>query len=78
MLIGMVGLARMGARMFRRLQCGKRERVVQDRQPQGMAGLYARFAPRSDADFANRLQSALRHDFGGHLERPIVDLRART
>ena len=34
------------------------------------AALYARFASRGDADFANRVQSAMRHEFGGHVEQP--------
>jgi 6-phosphogluconate dehydrogenase len=34
------------------------------------AALYARFGSRGDADFANRLLSAMRHEFGGHLEKP--------
>ena len=33
------------------------------------AALYARFGSRGDADFANRLLSAMRHEFGGHLEK---------
>jgi 6-phosphogluconate dehydrogenase len=33
------------------------------------AALYARFASRGRADFANRLLSAMRLGFGGHLER---------
>jgi 6-phosphogluconate dehydrogenase len=36
------------------------------------AALYARFASRGEAEFANRLQSAMRHEFGGHLERPAA------
>ena len=32
--------------------------------------LFARFSSRSRDDFANRLLSALRHEFGGHVERP--------
>lgn len=34
------------------------------------AALYARFESRGDADFANRVQSAMRHEFGGHVEKP--------
>jgi 6-phosphogluconate dehydrogenase len=34
------------------------------------AALYARFGSRGDADFANRVQSAMRHEFGGHVEKP--------
>ena len=33
------------------------------------AALYERFASRGQADFANRLMSAMRYEFGGHLER---------
>ncbi|MDA7087601.1 decarboxylating 6-phosphogluconate dehydrogenase [Pseudomonas sp. SA3-5] len=36
------------------------------------AALYARFGSRGDADFANRVQSAMRHEFGGHLEKPAA------
>jgi 6-phosphogluconate dehydrogenase len=32
------------------------------------AALYARFASRGEAEFANRLLSALRYQFGGHAE----------
>ncbi|MFE8069876.1 decarboxylating 6-phosphogluconate dehydrogenase [Marinobacteraceae bacterium S3BR75-40.1] len=32
--------------------------------------LYERFASRGEAGFANRLLSALRHEFGGHVEKP--------
>ncbi len=34
------------------------------------AALYARFGSRGDADFANRVRSAMRHEFGGHVEKP--------
>jgi 6-phosphogluconate dehydrogenase len=34
------------------------------------AALYARFKSRGEADFQNRLLSALRHRFGGHEEKP--------
>jgi 6-phosphogluconate dehydrogenase len=34
------------------------------------AALYQRFASRGEEDFANRLLSAMRYEFGGHLERP--------
>jgi 6-phosphogluconate dehydrogenase len=32
--------------------------------------LYERFSSRGDADFSNKLLSALRYEFGGHLEKP--------
>jgi 6-phosphogluconate dehydrogenase len=35
------------------------------------AALYARFGSRGEADFQNRLLSALRHRFGGHEEKPV-------
>jgi 6-phosphogluconate dehydrogenase len=37
------------------------------------AALYARFGSRGEADFANRVQSAMRHEFGGHAEKPDPD-----
>ena len=39
------------------------------------ATLYARFASRGEADFANRVLSAMRHEFGGHVEK--AEPRAR-
>jgi len=33
------------------------------------AALYQRFASRGQADYANQLLSAMRHEFGGHLEK---------
>jgi 6-phosphogluconate dehydrogenase len=33
------------------------------------AALYARFASQGHAEFANRVQSAMRKEFGGHLEK---------
>lgn len=36
------------------------------------AALYGRFASRGDADFQNRLLSALRWQFGGHREKPAA------
>ena len=37
------------------------------------AALYARFSSRGEADFSNQVQSAMRHAFGGHLEKPSGD-----
>ncbi len=39
------------------------------------AALYVRFASRGEAAFANQLLSAMRHAFGGHLEKPAEDSR---
>jgi len=33
------------------------------------AALYERFSSRGDADYADRVLSAMRHEFGGHLEK---------
>jgi len=35
------------------------------------AALYQRFASRGEEDFSNRLLSAMRYQFGGHVERPV-------
>jgi 6-phosphogluconate dehydrogenase len=37
------------------------------------AALYARFSSRGHADFANRVLSAMRHQFGGHVEKTDED-----
>jgi 6-phosphogluconate dehydrogenase len=37
------------------------------------AALYERFASRGQAGFANQLLSAMRHAFGGHLEKPAEE-----
>jgi 6-phosphogluconate dehydrogenase len=34
------------------------------------SALYERFASRGHADFANKLMSAMRFQFGGHVEKP--------
>ena len=34
------------------------------------AALYARFSSRGESDFADKILSAMRHGFGGHLEKP--------
>ena len=36
------------------------------------AALFARFSSRGDADFQNRLLSAMRFEFGGHVEQKIT------
>ena len=33
------------------------------------AALYERFESRGEADFANKLMSAMRYEFGGHVEK---------
>ncbi|MGC2400662.1 MAG: 6-phosphogluconate dehydrogenase (decarboxylating), partial [Acidobacteriaceae bacterium] len=34
--------------------------------------LYNRFSSRRQADFSDRLLSAMRYEFGGHLEKPAL------
>jgi 6-phosphogluconate dehydrogenase len=36
------------------------------------AALFQRFSSRGNADFADRVLSAMRHAFGGHVEKPVV------
>jgi len=42
------------------------------------AALYARYSSRGEAEFANRLLSAMRHEFGGHLEKARLDPQAKA
>ncbi|MEO7107456.1 MAG: 6-phosphogluconate dehydrogenase (decarboxylating), partial [Rhodoferax sp.] len=37
------------------------------------AALYSRFSSRGEAGFADQILSAMRHAFGGHLEKPAGD-----
>ena len=34
------------------------------------AALYERFSSRGEADYADKVLSAMRFEFGGHLEKP--------
>jgi 6-phosphogluconate dehydrogenase len=34
------------------------------------AALFARFTSRGEAEFANKILSAMRYEFGGHFEKP--------
>jgi 6-phosphogluconate dehydrogenase len=36
------------------------------------AALFERFSSRGEADFADRVLSAMRYGFGGHLEKPVA------
>ena len=36
------------------------------------SALYERFSSRGEADFANKLLSAMRYEFGGHVEKPAA------
>ena len=35
------------------------------------SALYERFSSRGEADFADKVLSAMRYEFGGHLEKPV-------
>ena len=37
------------------------------------AALFERFSSRGEADFANRILSAMRYEFGGHMEKPAAN-----
>ena len=39
------------------------------------AALFERFTSRGNADFANRILSAMRHQFGGHVEKTAEELK---
>jgi 6-phosphogluconate dehydrogenase len=39
------------------------------------AALYERFTSRNQADFSNRILSAMRHEFGGHVEKTGEELK---
>ena len=39
--------------------------------PRLSAALFERFKSRGNADFANRILSAMRYEFGGHAEKPV-------
>ena len=40
------------------------------------AALYERFSSRGEADFADKILSAMRYEFGGHLEKPASQVAA--
>jgi 6-phosphogluconate dehydrogenase len=40
--------------------------------------LFNRFASRGEAEFANRLLSAMRSEFGGHAEKPAGEAHVST
>ena len=60
MQLGMIGLGRMGASI-----------AIDEGVPVSdlSAALHARFISRGNADFANRVLSAMRHESDGHVEK---------
>ncbi len=67
MELGMIGLGRMDANMTRRLMKTGYVCVVHDTQPEAISALHA--------DGAIQLLSAMRHAFGGHLQKPAEEAR---
>lgn len=59
MQLGMIGLGRMGA-----IEEGAPAPVLS-------TALYQRFTSRGEEDFADKLLSAMRFEFGGHLEKKV-------
>ena len=41
------------------------------------AALFARFTSRGNADFADKILSAMRKEFGGHDEKPNADAESK-
>jgi 6-phosphogluconate dehydrogenase (decarboxylating) len=68
MEIGIVGLGRMGANIARQLMRSGHSVVVFDVNADAVTALYERFRSRLERDFADRLLSAMRNEFGGHVE----------
>ena len=60
MQLGMIGLA-----------AGRSSAAIDEGVPADVlaAALFARFSSRGEADFQNRLLSAMRFEFGGHVEQ---------
>ena len=42
------------------------------------SALYERFSSHGEAEFADRLLSAMRLEFGGHLEKAVVQSKAEA
>jgi 6-phosphogluconate dehydrogenase (decarboxylating) len=68
MQMGMVGLGRMGANLARRRRRAGHECVGFAPAPEAVAALAAAGGVLEQAEFQNRVLSAMRHAFGGHLE----------
>jgi 6-phosphogluconate dehydrogenase (decarboxylating) len=64
MQLGMIGLGRMGGNMVRCLLRAGHDYVV----PVLSASLYQRFSSRGEAGYQERLLSAMRFEFGWHVE----------
>jgi 6-phosphogluconate dehydrogenase (decarboxylating) len=78
MRLGVIGLGRMGANIVRRLIRNGHECVVFNRSSEkvkqlvtegAIAALYQRFSSRGEDEFAGKILSAMRFQFGGHTEQ---------
>src|SRR5207245_2506068 len=62
-----------GLGILRSANAGKRSHAV-DAEPTPLpvlsAAIYQRFSSRGEAEFQNRVLSAMRFQFGGHVEKP--------
>jgi 6-phosphogluconate dehydrogenase len=61
-----------GLNILQHANVGKADHAVDEAVPAPVltTALYERFNSRGEADFANRVLSAMRHAFGGHQEKP--------
>jgi 6-phosphogluconate dehydrogenase (decarboxylating) len=66
MQIGIIGLGRMGANMARRLLRAGHQCVDFDMFPKAVLELSQE---KAEADYQDKLLSAMRFGFGGHLEK---------
>ena len=70
MQFGMLGLGRMGAKRVRRLMRNGHTCVVYDRSQQAVDTLVKEGGHRRGLDeYQNKVRSAMRFSFGGHLEK---------
>lgn len=79
MRIGMIGLGKMGGNSYYRddIRHAARlaEKGIDASVPTGVltAALYARFRSRQEHTFAEKMLSAMRCKFGGHVGQPAVE-----
>jgi 6-phosphogluconate dehydrogenase len=74
MQLGMIGLGRMGANMVPGEGRWTIKAAIDEAVPVPVlsAALYERFSSRGEADYQDKLLSATRYGFGGHLEKAVA------
>ena len=74
MQLGMIGLGRMGANMVQGEGRWTIKAAIDEAVPVPVlsAALYERFSSRGEADYQDKLLSAMRYGFGGHLEKAVA------